>query len=198
MSLDRYLHFNGTTWECLLCERTFNSKFALFAHCEYTSRHEWCAQCQRVFTSFAAKNSHLKCATVHQLRCKVCDRAFRNENDWRMHQQTHQPRDQECYADDCTMLFKTFSGMLIHLESGSCPSGVDEDRVDYLARSYYNRTFAQTDSDGAWRYMCPGCERVYRTLSGLFQHAEDAVNCGRFMAGSGCLERVRQFIEDYI
>jgi hypothetical protein len=87
--------------------------------------------------------------------------------------------------------------MLIHLESGSCPSGVDETRIDGLARSFYRSIEFTTDADsGGWIYICNGCERECSKLSGLFQHVEDALDCGEFMLE--CLEGLREFIEEHI
>jgi len=61
--------------------------------------------------------------------------------------------------------------MLIHLESGACPSEVTLDDIDSWAAQY--RQFNHyIDSQAENRYSCPGCENKFRYLSGLLQHLE--------------------------
>ncbi|KAH1663038.1 hypothetical protein KXX46_006053, partial [Aspergillus fumigatus] len=64
--------------------------------------------------------------------CIKCERYFVNKNNFEMHQQKHQPRMMECCGYYKT--FKSFSGVLIHLESGGCSSNITEDDLDNLAR----------------------------------------------------------------
>ncbi|KAF5858308.1 hypothetical protein ETB97_004588 [Aspergillus alliaceus] len=52
-----------------------------------------------------------------------------------MHQQKHQPRTMECCG--CYKTFKSFSGVLIHLESGGCSSNITEDEIGNFARECY-------------------------------------------------------------
>ncbi|PYH99183.1 hypothetical protein BO71DRAFT_446665 [Aspergillus ellipticus CBS 707.79] len=149
MGLGLYLAYNGVEYECLICERAFISADALYAHCRQTSLHEWCERCCRVFISNSSKFAHLRKSNRHHVEihyacldcnlcyesaielqehdisqhhlCVICDIYFSSENNLRMHQQRHQARTTECYG--CYRSFKSFSGMLIHLEAGSCASG---------------------------------------------------------------------------
>ncbi len=67
--------------------------------------------------------------------------------------------------------------MMIHLESGTCDSGVDcvdLDRFAYLC--YQSRAYTNGWSEHK-KYKCPECQKKLRLLSGLFQHVEsDACN----------------------
>lgn len=76
--------------------------------------------------------------------------------------------------------------MIIHLESGTCPSGIDhidlnksaamchqwkayldkEYRVDLLER----RDLESEYYEAVYPFECPGCDSYFTKLSGLFQH----------------------------
>ncbi|KAK9555901.1 hypothetical protein V6000_008619 [Aspergillus fumigatus] len=215
MSLGPHLYYDGEDYKCLLCDRWFETEKALYDHCRYTSRHEWCETCRRVFVSTTAKNQHLFDSPVHshictlcssrprfdtalELKahridyhnlCGICGKYFDNENNLRMHQQRHQARNLQCYG--CHQSFKTFSGMLIHLESGSCPSGTDIDDINRLARQcYQSRKYIDTAGD----YICPACDKFCSKLSGLFQHVEDSLGCLYLKEGGQCLAKLEYYI----
>ncbi|KAL7651653.1 hypothetical protein ACMYSQ_008991 [Aspergillus niger] len=124
--------------------------------------------------------------------CDVCDKYFSNENNLRMHRQKHQAKTLECYG--CYHNFKSFSGMLIHLESGACPSGVTEDTVDDLAKECYQSRRYTVETDGGWRYECPECEKEFTKLSALYQHVEDVPACSHLVNGDGCLAKLEHFM----
>lgn len=71
MSLGPYLNYDGEDYECLICRRYFPNRGALYAHCKYTSRHEWCDRCHRVFVSGAAFEAHLRASSSHN-PCPSC------------------------------------------------------------------------------------------------------------------------------
>jgi hypothetical protein len=58
--------------------------------------------------------------------------------------------------------------MVLHLEIGSCASGVDVQAVDNLAKACY-KSDKYLNDDG---YKCPTCLNDFRFMSGLLQHAE--------------------------
>ncbi|KAF9894431.1 hypothetical protein FE257_007934 [Aspergillus nanangensis] len=236
MGLGRYLTYDGEDYECLLCERYFGSKYALYAHCRDTSRHEWCERCSRVFVSTASKNAHLQQSASHNVcdvcsddfetfkklddhkinahhfcpacnlyhhyarelqdhnvalhhLCVRCGRFFSNENCLQMHRKKHQPRDLKCYG--CNRSLKSFSGMLLHLESGGCKSKVTEEDIDEIAREFHKSgSYIRGSSDDGWQYKCPMCKKAFSTLSALYQHAEDSPRC----AGQDCLTELEIFI----
>ncbi|KAG2025199.1 hypothetical protein GB937_002960 [Aspergillus fischeri] len=202
MSLGPHLYSDGEDYKCLLCDRWFETEKALYDHCRYTSRHEWCETCTRVFVSTTAKNQHLFYSPVHSHICTLCSSRPRFDNAWELkahrmsltildlqHQQRHQARDLQCYG--CYQYFKTLSGMLIHLESGSCPSGTDIDDINRLARQcYQSRKYIDIDGD----YICPGCDKFCSELSGLFQHVEDSLGCLYLKESGQCLAKLAYYI----
>lgn len=87
--------------------------------------------------------------------------------------------------------------MLIHLESGTCPSGTDEEMIDDLFCEWDQSWVYKTDGRG-WRYVCSECEREFGKLSALYQHAEDAPDCSDRIEDEGYLAELRGLIQDRI
>lgn len=84
--------------------------------------------------------------------------------------------------------------MLIHLESGSCPCGIDAYEVrDLVCRYHTSDDF--TDMDG---YFCPDCYREFPKLSALYQHVEDTPSCSYLLDWSESLSRMERALEDDI
>jgi protein-arginine kinase activator protein McsA len=110
------------------------------------------------------------------------------------HQQKHQPRTMECCS--CYKTFKSFSGVLIHLESGGCSSNITEDDIDDLAREcYQSRKYINNElEDGGWLYTCPHCDTEFSKLSALYQYAEDVPSCSYLAKDHGCLTKLERFI----
>ncbi|RAL06605.1 uncharacterized protein BO97DRAFT_401671 [Aspergillus homomorphus CBS 101889] len=224
MGLGPYLAHNGVDYECLICERAFISVESLYAHCRQTSQHLWCEKCCRVFVSNSSKLAHLRTSRRHHVYhlvdihhvcldcnlhhksalelqdhdvsqhylCVICDNYFDNENDLQMHQQRHQARTMECYG--CYRSFKSFSGMLIHLEAGNCLSGVTEGKMDSIAHEFHRSWKYIVSEDGGWLYKCPSCEKEFSKLSALFQHVEDIPMCSFLSRGHGCLAELERFV----
>ncbi|RWQ94964.1 hypothetical protein C8Q69DRAFT_468409 [Paecilomyces variotii] len=206
---------------CARCRRYFSTPSAKAAHIRDSAAHNVCWKCPVPldFISYDQLQTHRvsdhhlcrPCGIYHcssdELRdhnveqhnlCVDCGQFFQNRNNLEMHKQRHTPRDLECYGHDrygCEQVFKTFSGMLIHLESGSCISGTIEGEIDDLARAcYQSRKYRRDLENGGWLYMCPGCERGFSKLSSLFQHAESIQSCSSYTTGNGCLAKLRYFI----
>ena len=104
------------------------------------------------------------------------------------HKLVHLPKSHRCFGNafwGCSQRFATISAMMIHLESGRCPSGANYDQVLRLVRF-----------SGSWREpylshdewpMCPSCSAGFDSLSGLLQHVESEA-CGEgYDTGSGTL-----------
>jgi hypothetical protein len=89
-------------------------------------------------------------------------------------------------------MFTTYAGMIIHLESGACDSGIDVlDLNESAAMCYQWRKFLDEDyreemlqcedlvevyNDTVYPFDCPTCGTVFSKLSGLFQHV-DSTSC---------------------
>lgn len=89
----------------------------------------------------------------------------------------------------CSRMFGSISGMTIHLESGTCQSGINRQKLNAFVRSkdtnhiITNRLLTNGDptdsstrtfaTEAAWNgssYECYFCNRTYRTLKALNQH----------------------------
>ncbi|KAL3412930.1 hypothetical protein V8F44DRAFT_632872 [Aspergillus fumigatus] len=200
MELGPYLISNRIEYQCTLCERVFATKGALYAHCRNTTRHErcerhkFCLQCSpsRDFETLDELETHLTeyhhfCSDGNLYRQSAeklrehdvhCERYFANKNNFEMHQQKHQPQTMGCCG--CYKTFKSFSGVLIHLESGGCSSNITEDDVDDLAHEcYQSRKYINYDlEDGGWLYAC---------------HT-DVPSCSYLAKDHGCLAKSERFI----
>ncbi|BCR98405.1 putative C2H2 finger domain protein [Aspergillus luchuensis] len=212
-----FAHCRATTrheW-CERCRRVFVSEDSKNAHIRASKRHNLCRSCCEPidFETNEDLRDHLEdyhhaCLecniffksaedvlshdiSVHHY-CNICDRYFGNENNLRMHRQKHQPMDVECYG--CYHRFRSFSGMLIHLESGACQSGVSEETIDDLATECYQSRKYIVGTDGDWQYECPDCERQFWQLSALYQHVEDVPACSYLATGDGCLAKLERFM----
>lgn len=99
-----------------------------------------------------------------------------------------------CPGVACYRYFDSFSAILIHLESGTCPSQVDLEDIDELAhRCYQARHY--TNPYGTSKYRCPNCSRDFRFPSALFQHAETTPMCQEQLESGYYLEKLEHWIE---
>lgn len=95
----------------------------------------------------------------------------------------------------CYKTLKSFSGVLIHLESGSCPSSITEEEIDKIACEFYqSKKYINEEFDGGWLYKCPHCEMEFSKLSALYQHVEDVPSCSFLINGHGRLAKLERFI----
>lgn len=95
----------------------------------------------------------------------------------------HLSADIECWG--CERMFSTFSGMIIHLERGSCPSGINAKDLNKSAAMCYqwshfiydqyricllSREHDDSCSCTPYPFKCPDCDTGFPHLSALFQH----------------------------
>jgi uncharacterized C2H2 Zn-finger protein len=174
--------------------------------------HHFCLDCNIFHDSIEQLQEH---DIIQHHLCVKCGEYFVNKNNLQMvanqlelnssmfllltvpflqHQQKHRPRNLECYG--CYQNFKSFSGMLIHLESGSCASDTTEEDIDDIAHDcYQSRKYLDEDlKDGGWLYRCPSCEMNFSKLSALYQHAEDVPPCSSPLNGHGCLAKLERLV----
>jgi hypothetical protein len=97
-------------YECTICERTFNSETALYAHCKSTSRHSWCARCCRVFVSIQARNSHLQDSNKHHI-CPKCPGTQDFESSLAL--QNHL-EESHYFCPDCKLYHNSFEKLQEH------------------------------------------------------------------------------------
>ncbi|KIV84925.1 hypothetical protein PV11_00672 [Exophiala sideris] len=181
-------------YTCSPCDRKFLNLNGALNHCRNASVHrgEWCERCQWLFVSPAARNKHVADSPHHYIckRCKIdydlttalnkhlvdvhhqcmdCEEEFNNDNDLQQHKRSHLPLDVKCLA--CERKFSEFAAMMIHLESGTCQSGVDRNDIDtwVFDENGYGRYVNEWTN--FWRYRCPTCSSDFRFASALLQHA---------------------------
>jgi hypothetical protein len=62
--------------------------------------------------------------------------------------------------------------MMLHLEAGTCQSGVRCNDIDEWTFDYWDPKFVNYTND--WsdynKFRCPGCNNDFRFVSGLLQH----------------------------
>ena len=88
--------------------------------------------------------------------------------------QTHAAKDVECPG--CCRMFVSESAMVLHLEAGTCDSGVDSDRVNEIACECYQSKKYTRNDDSGYDFECPTCSKPFTLMSGLLQHVESD-NC---------------------
>nr|VWO96247.1 C2H2-type domain-containing protein [Ganoderma boninense] len=168
--------------------QAFRYEFDMLSHCREAHYDRWCAPCKRM---------------------------FQNENNLRQHlgSATHCPANIVCPMKGCGRSFISTAALVLHLESGTCASGMTREMVDRLVKKYdkhgvitdpsrliqgsgtsspqVTRTWA---TDRAWNgqaYECYLCHKTFRSLSALNAHLGSPVHgdklyrCPRGFGGCG-------------
>lgn len=100
------------------------------------------------------------------------------------------PRLEKCYG--CDRMFKSPSGILIHLESTACSSNVTQVDIDEWAVECYKSNLYVNGWDDELRYRCPSCDDKFAKVSGLLQHVETRACSEDY---NGIIEVLRNCIE---
>lgn len=236
-ALQQHKDGSGNHWVCDDCNRDFVSREARIQHYRSSPRHHYCdacdehfgdedelkdhdeeehsycRDCDEFFSDQKEKDEHMD---ARHWFCKPCRRTFMNENSLRMHLQSsiHRARRVQCPGRGCTKAFVERSHLLLHLESGTCPSGATRHLIDkhvterdrnhiitntsrliqYPDGSYLPRTepqyWATQRSWNGCAYECVLCHREYGALASLDQHLRSPAHADRIYrcppAGSGC------------
>ncbi|KAF4612362.1 hypothetical protein D9613_004354 [Agrocybe pediades] len=155
-------HMNSRHHYCSPCNKVFVNEYGLHEHYRQSPRHFWCVPCKRLFSSASNYNS--------------------------MNSATHRPKDVTC-PFKCGGAFVSRSAMVLHLESGSCSSGVTRQMIDrYIRQKDTNNIItdpsrmiggsSQQDvtyiaSERSWNghgYQCCLCQHEFRSLRALNSH----------------------------
>ncbi|KAF2787457.1 hypothetical protein K505DRAFT_342923 [Melanomma pulvis-pyrius CBS 109.77] len=177
----------------------------------------WCHRCYRSFRTYQALYQHYR-DSVHHHECPDCDfdGEFRDElldhfrkEGCRTHRLSHKSAKCECLG--CCRMFKTYGGMIIHLETGACVSGIDRFDVyetvaecrrwpDYIDQNFYEEILCRTDledynyTEKVYPFNCSTCQQTFSKLSSLFQHVESP-SCGQTL-DKGSILVLRRFLRD--
>ncbi|KAF9019618.1 hypothetical protein BDZ89DRAFT_1072869 [Hymenopellis radicata] len=170
---------------CQPCNTLFPSDQSLKTH--YHSQHHYCEKCNKLFVNDHGLSEHYRQLPNHSY-CVECKRDFQNDNNLRAHMNssTHKPKAFICPGARCGQGFVSRSALVLHLESGSCPSGATRAIVNERVRQYdtsnviTNPSRLLTGGDiqysantSAWNGCaseCYLCHSTYSSLRALNQH----------------------------
>ncbi|KAF2454907.1 putative zinc finger protein [Lineolata rhizophorae] len=205
-------HMNATDhwaprYECETCPAEFRTQGAANQH--MNARGHWapswpCETCSKMFHSEAAASKeevdkHMTRAGHFKTYCPSCDKHFMNENNLRMHLNSKAHRGSGVLCPFCKTAYTTASGLLHHLERGSCA------RAPSLNRETILRLVRARDADGiittkriGWRdgdedggqarlratpaafngaaWECYLCHRQFRAVEALDAHVNSPVH----------------------
>ncbi|RFU77386.1 60s ribosomal l19 precursor [Trichoderma arundinaceum] len=182
------------SWRCTDCRAQFDDRAALRQHLQSAGHAVdfHCCDCNKNFKTGRALADHLK-NKIHkkpvtppqtqkpQSRCEDCNRSFKNERALQQHMDSviHRPiSNLTCMAGkicgvECNAHFRSPSGMIAHMESGTCRSGMDRQKL--------NRLILVQDGDN-----------LITSSSGIFEYAgwaslesgEESVSCSGILTPS--------------
>ncbi|OSX58514.1 hypothetical protein POSPLADRAFT_1152740 [Postia placenta MAD-698-R-SB12] len=202
---------------CKKCSRWFVSMAALQDHQQNSSRHVRtipCDGCNAFFHTWNALQQH---RLAKHNYCAPCERHFRSAQGLAMHLDSlaHRLRRFVCPGRHCSRRCKCAAGLVAHLESGACASGMDRSSVNSLAvdidqsniitnptrlLSYHDgvittgtviTAYATPRSFNGRSFECFMCHRHYQTLEGLNEHLaspahdEQLYRCPQALHGCG-------------
>ncbi|KAH9989522.1 hypothetical protein BJV77DRAFT_963881 [Russula vinacea] len=180
---------------CNRCKRSFPHDRALEQHKEDSNSHWPCDDCDRDFSSYEARQQHYANSSSHHY-CEDCDRHFQNENNLHQHMNSkvHQPTKFRCPGRGCTKSFVSASALTLHLESGTCRSGMTRKKLNRCVvradtKHYITNperlltgplgwceppsrtaTWATERSWNGSEYECFLCNSTFKSLARLNQH----------------------------
>ena len=145
--------------------------------------------------------------------CAPCKRTFKDNNALRHHLRStlHQGRTVDCPMKGCAKSFVSRAALVLHLESGACPSRVTRAMVNRIVAALDTGNVitnparllsggSGADVTGSWaterawngaQYECYLCHRKFATLPRLNQHlaspahAEKMYRCPVVLRGCG-------------
>ncbi|CAP79196.1 Pc06g02030 [Penicillium rubens Wisconsin 54-1255] len=131
------------------------------------AKHNMCMTCRKYYTSPANRNSHMITHVEKNIICPGCSSRFSRD-----------------------------SAVLLHLEAGTCVSGVDIEDVTQLA---FDCVQAEdyTSYDPDFDFKCPHCQTSFAFISGLLQHAESGC-CDKLMERDSSLGKFLRFVRSCI
>ncbi|KAI5118107.1 hypothetical protein M0805_003461 [Coniferiporia weirii] len=201
---------SGDHYYCTICSTLLNDEYDFLNHGE--KYHYVCGSCVTIFASSNALINHNDCEHYY---CRECDRVFQTAANLASHKASsiHKPRNVNCPGRGCRKAFISVSALILHAESGTCPSGVTRSTVDaFVARldrqnvitnparmitgPYGHQTppaepeyWATERSWNGYAYECFLCDSTFRTLWSLDAHLKSPRHRERIyrcpMAGCG-------------
>ncbi|XP_006458908.1 hypothetical protein AGABI2DRAFT_115875 [Agaricus bisporus var. bisporus H97] len=153
------------SYECLDCDRIFASAPAVQSHARAKGHSlPECEDCDRIFINKDALTNHLKYSSLHGY-CEDCNRFFSTQSAYEQHvadSPLHRPR--HC-CEDCGRQFASDNAYEQHL--------ADSPRHQYSSSddSYEEYESSSEESDGSVdEAFCASCSRLFIDTSALNQH----------------------------
>ncbi|KAH8108823.1 hypothetical protein DFH11DRAFT_1843359 [Phellopilus nigrolimitatus] len=113
---------------CQICDEHFDSDNTYWNHC--TNEHHFCTQHRAIFNTLEGLRQHYIQSGDHYY-CILCNYHFTRANlESHRASSTHTPRTIVCPGRNCRKAFVSVSALILHAESGRCPSGITRQAVD--------------------------------------------------------------------
>ncbi|GAA5900499.1 hypothetical protein JCM6882_001262 [Rhodosporidiobolus microsporus] len=185
---------------CTFCSTHHDDKEALSRHCD--REHYRCEACGDYFRTEELRFEH---GRESHIFCVEHRRAFKSEANYKAHLASafHVPRNVPCptsSSSGCTHTFVSRSAAILHLETGTCTSGLTRAKLDAVVRgvdrsgilitpaarsdnsaSPVSPAQAAADAEfdsGRQAYRCPRCASTrFRTRRALEQHLSSPASC---------------------
>lgn len=184
---------SGDHYYCTVCDTLLGDEEDFIEHGEEEYGHYLCRDCVMIFDSEDELMDHNDC--LHYF-CRACNRLFRSAANLQAHLNSnlHAARNFKCPGRACGKSFVSISALILHAESGTCPSGVTRAQVDaFVARkdrrnviTNPNRMIKGPDGSqrppeeteywatqrswNGWAYECFLCAAEFNTLGSLNAH----------------------------
>ncbi|RPD63533.1 hypothetical protein L227DRAFT_543513 [Lentinus tigrinus ALCF2SS1-6] len=198
------------------CDEHFEDNQELNDH--YQEEHWPCGACNLIFNNERGQHEHRRQSHADRY-CVPCKRIFQNANNLRQHQNssTHRERSIVCPMKGCSRAFVSTAALVLHLESGTCTSGMTRAMVDQLIskldrggvitnparmiagpNSSSPRVTDQWATNRAWNghaFECYLCHRTFSSLTALNAHLRSPAHDDKFYrcpnAWKGCGQEFR-------
>ncbi|KAG8747558.1 hypothetical protein FRC10_000694 [Ceratobasidium sp. 414] len=174
---------------CGFCNKDFKHEYQLDQH--NNQCHEYCDPCNSWLDTADEMQDHD--IEVHNF-CVQCQQYFRSLNNLKNHLNSsrHVPKTIPCPGVGCGKKFISTAGLVLHLEAGTCVSGVTRQHVantvtrldrNHLITNPNRMITGSTESyqatQRAWNghsYECYLCHKEFRTLIALNQHLASSIH----------------------
>ncbi|KAJ1712848.1 zinc finger protein [Aspergillus flavus] len=132
-------------YDCQTCSREFFSQSAADQH--MTAVGHWsprvpCETCNMTFPNKLIANLHMTAMSHFKNYCRPCGRRFQSEHSLQMHLVNSKIHQADVVCPFCKLDYTSASGLIHHLEQGSCPD------ANILNRETIFRIVHERDSQG--------------------------------------------------
>ncbi|KAK0648718.1 hypothetical protein B0T16DRAFT_427714 [Cercophora newfieldiana] len=186
---DKHCRLTGHSrpeFECDRCDAWFRSERARWQHMEAKNHFFWgCNDCNETWPTEVQRENH---EIDEHCYCRECDRYFSSDNGIQMHLRSRVHRVDSVLCPFCQASYTTATGLVHHLERGSCPRApfIDRDDIYRFVRSkdpngliskkllgweYDSVKYEATSR--AWNgqaYGCYFCHKAFDSLVALNSH----------------------------